>query len=200
MQFLILPIRRNNNLYLSNQSYTEFNKIDPNAVNKHINWDQYKIGDCVIVRGKTNRAYRPKPIYIRSWCSQCTSPINNYLNEDYFKFKNSYLCKDCEHNDWPFTRTIYKICRNCFECFRYKNDDDKLCPDCKCVNILDYYKFLRRYEIFLSCDACKDILPKLCKNHNNKKILYKYDELFKSCKFCIKWTPQNCKIHQYYFK
>jgi hypothetical protein len=200
LQYLILPIRRRNNIYLSNQPYIEFKKYDPGTINDEINWDKYRIGNCIIVRGKTSRAWRPKNVYIRSWCSECTEPTNNELNENYFEFASKYLCKDCKHNDYKAFTCIYKICINCFECFRYKKPDDKFCNSCLNVNILDYYKFLLRYSIFLSCEDCKDILPKLCKNHHNKKILYKYSELFKSCKFCIKWTPQNCKIHQYYFK
>lgn len=197
---MLQPFRRKYNLIKSNQSIYDFKKYDPNVTNDKIDWDKYKIGDCVIYRGWTNRAYRGKPAYIRSYCSRCTESINDKLNEDYFKYPDSYLCKSCKHNNWPFINNGgYKICKNCFERFKYKNYDEKLCSDCKSVNILDYYKYLLKYEKLLECSDCKDNLPKLCDFHHNKKILYKYDELFKSCKFCIKQTPQNCKMHKYYF-
>lgn len=48
MQYLVQPFRRRHNLYLSNQSIYDFKKYDPNVTNDKINWNQYKIGDCVI--------------------------------------------------------------------------------------------------------------------------------------------------------
>lgn len=204
MHYLLQPFRRKQSLIKSNQSIYDFKKYDPGVTNDKINWDQYKIGDCVIYRGWTSRAWLSKSAYIRSYCIKCTESINDKLKEDYFEYPNNYKCKSCRNVERygglaVLGDTGYKICVNCFERFKYKNYNDKLCFNCKSVNILDYYKFLLKYNENLSCEGCKDILPKLCYKHNEQKILNKYDELFKSCKFCIKWIPQNCKIHKYYF-
>lgn len=203
MHYLLQPFRRKQSLIKSNQSIYDFKKYDPGVTNDKIYWGQYKIGDCVIYRGKTNRAWVSKGLYIRSYCTQCTESLNDKLTEDYFKYPNNYKCKSCRHHErYPsggvLADTGYKVCINCFERFKYKNND-KLCDECLDVNILDYFNFLIENKKYLSCNDCKNILPKLCQHHFEQKLLIKYDDLFKSCKFCIKWTPQNCKTHKYYF-
>jgi hypothetical protein len=195
MYYLLQPFRRQQTLIKSKQSYHEFIKYDEYH-NKNINFNKYKIGDCIIVSPKAKWGWKERKIYIRSYCYNCTDIMNTELDEN--NLENKPICNSCEH--YSFTsRNGYNICTNCFERFKYKNVSEKLCIDCTSVNILDYYKYLLSYDKYLSCEYCKNILPKLCNKHFEEKILNKYDEVFKSCNICIKWSSQKCRIHKYWF-
>lgn len=195
MYYILHPFRKQQKLIKSNQSYHDFIMYDEYR-NKNIDFNKYKIGDCVIISPIAKWGWKERKIYIRSYCYNCTDIMNTGLDENYFE--NKPFCKSCEV--YAFTsRNGYNICKNCFEKFNYKNLDEKLCDNCKSVNILDYYKYLLEYDKYLSCNSCKNILPKLCNKHFEEKTLNKYNSLFKSCNICIKWTPQNCRIHKYWF-
>jgi hypothetical protein len=190
---------------LPNDEFIEYNFYDKKNIK--INWDNYKIGDKIITSPYAKWGWKERETYIKCYCPNCKD-INNYkstkLKENYFTHYNSYLCKDCNVNGLrPNENKLYKICKNCFECFKdeYYNDNIMLCSDCTNIDklILNYCYMSIKYNIYLTCNDCKNKLPKLCEKHYEKKILYKYDQLFKSCKICIKWTPQKCRIHKYYF-
>lgn len=195
MHYILQPFRRQQNLIKSNQSYHDFIKYDEYH-NRNIKWDKYKIGDCVIVSPNAKWGWKERKIYIRSYCYNCKDIMNTELDDNYIE--NKPFCNSCEHYAFCSSRG-YKICRNCFERFKYNHVDDKICSDCNSVNILEYYKYLLKNDKYLSCKDCKNILPKLCKIHFEEKILNKYDEVFKSCNICIKWSPQKCRIHKYWF-
>lgn len=199
--------RRIYNIIKSNlpkDEFTVYNFYDKK--NYKIDWNKHKIGDLIIISPRAKWGWKERETYIRCYCPNCKdicSYKSTKLKENYFK--SDYLCHDCNVNGLrPNENILFKICINCFECFKdpYYNDNIKLCEDCNNPDklILNYCYISMRYSIYLSCLDCKNIFPKLCQKHKEKKILNKYEELFKSCKICIKWTPQKCRIHQYYFK
>jgi hypothetical protein len=189
---------------LPNDEFKEYNFY--NKKNTKIDWNKFKIGDKIITSPYAKWGWKERETYIRCYCPNCKD-INNYrstkLKENYFIWYNDYLCKDCNVNGLrPNENKLYKICRNCFECFKDStyNDNIMLCLDCINPNILvlDYCDMSLKYSIYFSCSDCNTNLPKLCAKHYEKKVLYKYDQIFKDCKICKK-NPQMCRIHKYWF-
>lgn len=210
------PFRRKHNIIKSNLPNDDFTVYDfYNKRKVKIDWSKYKIGDKIITSPYAKWGWREREIYIRCYCPNCKD-INDYrstkLKEDYFEHYYNYYCKECNNGRngmKPNSNLSRTICRNCFESFNIYHkingehiyDTNTICSDCNNFDKLihDYYYMSMRYSIYLSCEDCRNILPKLCQNHFEKKILNKYNELFKKCKFCIQWTPQKCRIHKYYF-
>lgn len=129
--------RRNYKLGKSKQQiykFIKYNEMDKLSYN--IDFDIYRIGDCILHRGKTNYSFREKRLYIRGWCIKCKSP-NNEL-EDICK-----SCREVERYDRMaiLADTGYKICHNCYERFKYVDwDKDKYCSWCLDTKIF-YIKY-----------------------------------------------------------
>jgi hypothetical protein len=104
--------------------------MDINSYN--IDFDIYRIGDCISYKGNTKNAFREKKIYIRGWCVKCKGP-NNELED---------LCKSCrevERHGYSaiLADTGYKVCTNCYERFKYINySKDIYCLWCQDLRIL----------------------------------------------------------------
>jgi hypothetical protein len=151
----LLLYERKNNIIKSNQYNKKFIKYDPGELNSEIDWDKYKIGDCVIYRGWTSRAYTPKSMYIRSWCIKCKCANNEQINKvcDYFddKYNYKYTCKSCREVERYrgmaiLADTGYKICRNCYKRFKYIDwNKEWYCNWCQTLRV--YCGLNKKYNV-----------------------------------------------------
>jgi hypothetical protein len=124
--------RRNHKLEKSKQQiykFIKYNEMDNLSYN--IDFDKYRIGDCISHRGKTNYSFREKKLYLRGWCIKCKGP-NNELSD---------ICKSCrevkKHCGMAILAdTGYKICINCYERFKYSDwNKDIYCLWCQDLRI-----------------------------------------------------------------
>jgi hypothetical protein len=164
----IFQYERENNIRKSKQHYLLFKKYDEiTQLSYKIDFDKYRIGDCVIHRGNTSYAFRPKKIYIRSWCIKCKGPNNEELSNNYFTNKyNKYVCKSCRNVESYggmaiLADTDYKICKNCYERFKYTSlNKDIYCELCQTIRIFEPNEIINK-----SCLKCVKYYPKLCEKH-----------------------------------
>jgi len=141
--------RREFKIKKSNQHFSMFKEYNEMAnYTGDIDWEKYRIGDVVLHRGNTSYAFREKKEYIRSYCIKCKYPNNEKLGngKDYFRYPDNYKCKSCRHEErYPcggiLADTGYKICRNCFESFKYNKDinydSQNYCKWCNDIRIFD---------------------------------------------------------------
>jgi hypothetical protein len=217
---ITLDCIKNDKINISKNNYSMFKQYNEyNGYSYQIDLNKYKIGDCIIHRGNTKWAYKDKKMYIRSWCIHCKQPNNEKLDENYFKYPDKYKCKSCRHEErYPcggvLSPTGYKICKNCYERFKYKNyNTDFYCNNCYYIIKLFTPRYLYNiyrytYKYFCEIKNRKIITrepiynrlisyKKIKKDYYKKKFNIKYNKLLKINEKTIKWADTKLKSDYY---